>query len=403
MTEPSRTAAQQLSSETYVVMVWQQFVDRILSYFGADMERVKILEYVPFHNKTHGLVLVLVPSMRRPFNNASVSPMARQHISWVGRVQFSLLTTMTQLPILCDTVWETRPLNMQRLRVQCHPKHMNDRVVDMLFVLAKQDNVEMVRGSARCTDQLTIIKVPNSNVYYWGWESRPKAAGSGSTFDLRLNHYATDDLQIVSSNSRTGKDIRVVSDRTAPVSRAYWKLRQIWEENLRNETGLDWKAIAAVDIGAAPGGWVQVLLNDIGVSNIYAVDPAVLADRVAKPGVVHHFRCKFDQVDWSLLTQRPSLLVCDACLCWSDLFDWIVPVFEAIEWELPVTVILTLKLPFKSPGSIQRHMGRVQKRLPTFLQTLSTAMFQRQVPMRQSILHLLANSESERTLLAFFG
>jgi hypothetical protein len=107
-----------------------------------------------------------------------------------------------------------------------------------------------------------------------------------------------------------------------------------------------------------------------------------------------------------------SYLVCDASVQWNLLLPMILHQLQQpnnmniIQWTVPSAAIVTLKLPYKRIHSIRSHVLDIQKQVPLFLQRLLTIMYGNQksttISSRYRIIHCMANSESERTLLAIF-
>lgn len=95
-------------------------------------------------------------------------------------------------------------------------------------------------------------------------------------------------------------EVRFVEDRTAPPSRAYLKLWELFTVAGRQPKPDE----LCVDLGASPGGWTWVLQR-LG-ARVLSVDKAALDDRVAKlPGVEHRRSSAFaldpgtvGPVDW---------------------------------------------------------------------------------------------------------
>jgi len=87
---------------------------------------------------------------------------------------------------------------------------------------------------------------------------------------------------------------------SAPPSRSYYKLREAFARSrlMMDRSDDAYAQAVAVDIGASPGGWTQVLLEK-GCRRVYAVDPGVL--KLPKPqGRVSHIRGKISRCLGSL-------------------------------------------------------------------------------------------------------
>jgi hypothetical protein len=107
-----------------------------------------------------------------------------------------------------------------------------------------------------------------------------------------------------------------------------------------------------------------------------------------------------------------AAVVCDACILWADLMDDVLPrrLAPALagQCRLPCMWTITLKLPFKSTGSIQRQVSQICDRIPMFVRDLAltlygaTAVAADIVKTNYKFLHLFANSSSERTLFVVF-
>ena len=98
---------------------------------------------------------------------------------------------------------------------------------------------------------------------------------------------------------------------------------------------------------------------------------------------------------------------------WDGLLDLLVRVVGTVSWTLPAVAVVTLKLPFKTSGSIERHVARIRESVPQKLQELSEAMYGSgssdnkkenvAVATDYQVLHLMANADSERTLVVHFN
>ena len=76
----------------------------------------------------------------------------------------------------------------------------------------------------------------------------------------------------------------------------------------------------------------------------------------------------------------------------------------------PFCLVITLKLPYKTTGSINRNLEKVNRYIPHFLSQIASLGESSSgddsdvdVEIRSTISHLFANSVSERTLIAVFN
>jgi FtsJ-like methyltransferase len=219
---------------------------------------------------------------------------------------------------------------------------------------------------------------------------------------------------------------------------------------------------SAMDLGAAPGGWTQVLLNHMNVTYVLAIDRAQLAPRdrfippsssppsstttssssssfgenppTISPQIFHvpttleylNLRDYYESTSYDRSTNNSSVsddttillppklfsyLVCDASVQWNVLLPMLIQQLQqpgnmnTIEWTIPSIVIITLKLPFKTIHSIRRHILDIQTQVPKFIESLSRIMYGKSmnISSRYRIVHCMANSDSERTLMVVFG
>jgi hypothetical protein len=106
-----------------------------------------------------------------------------------------------------------------------------------------------------------------------------------------------------------------------------------------------------------------------------------------------------------------SAVACDACILWADLLEdalprRLAPVLAGL-CRLPCAWVVTLKLPFRSAGSVDRQVSQIRARLPGLVRELAGTLYGAaaggdEVAARYELLHLFANSASERTLLLVF-
>ena len=187
-----------------------------------------------------------------------------------------------------------------------------------------------------------------------------------------------------------------------------------------------------MDIGASPGGWTQVLYNTLHIPTIIALDPAMLAERVMTLPGVHHLctNVSSDECIQVLSKHVPySVIVCDASE--SNANELLVKIVETLHrisstlvdrgninssmatvvaW--PLCLVITIKLPYKTVGSMQRNIEKTCEYIPEFLRKIAllgpvsndngVQCDDINVDIRYKICHLFANSLSERTLVATF-
>ena len=150
-----------------------------------------------------------------------------------------------------------------RARVHAFPKALESEVADALaarLALAGAPRVVLAPGVKGCGAVVSVVHVggvfyvgldasaANSPMISWGaawWGNGCAGGGGGGT-------------------PRT---------RDSAVCRAEYKLKEVAARTgVFADLALDGR-LAAVDIGAAPGGWTQCLLRDLGFATVFAVDP----------------------------------------------------------------------------------------------------------------------------------
>ena len=368
--------------------------------------------------------------------------------------------------------------------------------------------IPMTMSKSKCTHKLTIIMIHQNTEatdkmdVYWGIECRPGSSSSSNDrliMEIPLNHEAADEIMVAPGieqqhrdqhgdvivrmphkrritvpkiiHADTSGDSGTAATTIVPLSRAYYKLHEIWYTYLHPRQGnvtlltpppMDANRVtSAIDLGAAPGGWTQVLLNHMNVTYVLAIDRAQLASpdrfipspsssQVSESHIplqkhIFHVPTTIENLnlqdyyencqqqrqhnindDTNVVSNNGSTnddaklippklfsyLVCDASVQWNVLLPMITHQLQLeinkniIQWTIPSVVIITLKLPFKTIHSIRRHILDIQKQVPNFIQTLSMTMYGNDkaatVSSNYRIIHCMANSDSERTLLVTF-
>jgi hypothetical protein len=397
-----------------------------------------------------GYFLVLVPAVARLFSD--LSPLARQNIAWIGRVSHSYchsrdkteplpndegdrgnVATAAPHSELGRLVWQTLCCRADHpafsihdciLRVECHAREMVESVCLALQTAcavalslpapaeAFEGPIPMTMSRTKCTHRVTVVAIfpaaTNSNDtsgvwYYWGIDGNDKPT-------IILNQEAAQEIVVIPCDHETGQEQskqRKV-DPAAPLSRAYFKLQQIATDILQPaESYLQLKKAetAGIDLGASPGGWTQVLALQVGVSAVYAVDPAKLATRALQLSNVRHLPSSMETANYDSIGMPCAILVCDASLLWFLLCERLSDhVLDKVQWRIPAVFVVTLKLPYKTTGSLERQILLIDKGMPDILKEMATKMYptNNKVKAIFRIVHVMANSDSERTLIAIF-
>lgn len=309
--------------------------------------------------------------------------------------------------------------------------------------------------------------------YYWGLADRETDADA---MELKLNHEAAEEIVVVPANAAGQDDTTQTikqqqqqatgssctsttgSSSCIPLSRAYYKLHQVWHDSLCRETA--WRRQcqttttncigggAGLDLGAAPGGWTQVMMHHVGLTTVVAVDAGIVAQRALVPfspkrpslpsaatigdnattvasgttvtenktarGVLH-LQSSMEAANLTV-AQPYSILVCDASMGWSELLELIsTKIVTRCTWTLPAVAVITLKMPFKTAGSVKRHIQDMHNTLPGFVRKMEQGMYPhvpqsgnsedldtQRIHTRYRLEHLMANADSERTVVAIF-
>jgi len=290
----------------------------------------------------------------------------------------------------------------------------------------------------------------------------------------KMNHHGTANIMICPTDEKTGEDkitlpTFISTDNSmnrfnetaiisrspcyVPVSRAYYKLKQVMDEHLAHHLKQLQKTNGScIDLGASPGGWTQVMhdcmkMNERkeGISSsltnccshpvILSIDQAILARRVRELAHVCHVRQDFtnDSAIEEIAKCAPySLVVCDASTDSNEVLTKIMETFDKVSCRIqnrieadntggvlmttPSAMVITLKMPYKSSQSMNRHLNQVVNTMPKMIQSITSwatkstnnkfsteTINPPSMPVQYKIEHLMANSESERTLIIMLG
>jgi FtsJ-like methyltransferase len=519
---------------TYAIMVHKLYAERVQSFLGGSGQqwtlmqratgslsdgetaledqhcRITVLDTPRLKGVSQarrGYVLLLMEHVGIPIARFSLlSPMARQNISWVGRISHSTVVSGNRLDQDDDTALESRSVGAviwttclkslhqgskgvsdMILRVDCHPRELIPDICRQMQQCASQMDgttgacndadptktitdpfegpILMTMSRSKCSHRLTIIALTQPSTskrcavdttgsamkavtqsftvhdssdtcttYYWGLEDRSNP-DDAILMQLKLNHEAAEEVVVVPAD-KAGRDTQAGIASSTPLSRAYYKLHQVWHDFLSADpcwTRLEHLNVSTkhgLDLGASPGGWTQVLTHCFGCTKVVAVDAGIVAQRALSAiplssgnAVAVHVQSSMELADLTI-AEPYVVLVCDASLGWTELLDLMVAAVRRCSWTLPAAAVITLKMPFKTVGSIQRHVEDMQRKLPSFLRDLEQSMYSnesspqeskdgatgsqespycaRRIRTRYRLVHLMANADSERTVVVVF-
>ena len=176
------------------------------------------------------------------------------------------------------------------------------------------------------------------------------------------------------------------------VSRAYYKMREVRARCACVPADLATLA-AAIDVGAAPGGWTACLAK-AGVRRVVAVDPGALTIPDAPPydRAVEHMQMTFEAALPQLVSAartadadvRFGLYVCDMNQPPATALDFMLRSLPLLRPRAPF--VLTFKNPFKKDAQWQQALGAALARLALVADGVTE-------------LHLFANTSHETTVV----
>ena len=366
-----------------------------------------------------GYHLVLLSSVNSSLVS-TISPMARKNISWASQVQFQITyhpTTIGKNLLQSMTNFDYLTNQNHTLRVDVHPRHDTERICLALQQAAAgsivntdpfEGPISMTKSATHCTHRMVVII--EQDIVYWGTMDRSIPTHE-QLMTTKFNHQATEQIRFQPSNDQSGSDMGpTITDVTIPLSRAYYKLEQVWQDVLCHIPQIPLQS--GLDLGACPGGWTQVLVHRAHLPKVVAVDPAQLANRVLHLPQVQFVQHALESLEAATEIsrhgkERPySHIVCDASLILHNVFDKVVgTMLQALPdktiFTLPSCWVITIKLPFKTLPSLQRHMVRAREWAPLRLEEIKNLIYPlHQVKVLYTFAHLMANSDSERTLIA---
>eukprot|EP00986_Skeletonema_menzelii_P016077 scaffold13605_cov145-Skeletonema_menzelii.AAC.7 len=432
------------------------------------------MEKGPRKSRTGYSLLVLQSCIMSP---AQLPPTARRQLSWAGQLSHKTETIccvvddqtnknnitgkkrtrsneleedeqndsyLSIINTIAAEIWKELTSNgfdidKEVLRIDAHPKTINSNS-EVCLALQRCAKAEMscisdspikLALSASVVTAVVSVVFTSQKVAFWGIARNKQHF---EQLNQRLNDYATKEVAVEATDCKSGlnKSSSCQLSVDIPVSRAYYKLAQVFEDehllhkiaNLRgiNASGKDSIHLllnhgSGLDVGASPGGWTQVLCNQLCIPTI-ALDPAVLAKRVNSLEGVTHIRAELNSKEAiaGIAQHVPySAIVCDACL--SNPKALIEKIHEALESvknslaesgnkkevvTFPLCTVFTLKFPHKTTGSVARFIDTMKDALPDYFRRFSTLGGQDNIDVSYKICHLMANSISERTVIAVF-
>jgi 23S rRNA C2498 (ribose-2'-O)-methylase RlmM len=160
------------------------------------------------------------------------------------------------------------------------------------------------------------------------------------------------------------------------------------------EPSADAVGLVVMDLGAAPGGWTEILCLSSSVRRVLAVDPGELDPKILEHPKVRWMQMRSDEAV-TMLTQLErgegtiGLVVCD--MNFDALHAAAVVASTSPLLHAGAVLVLTIKLPF------QCAPGLVERRTRACSELLTAAGF-----AKIRVRHLMANTRWERTLTAAY-
>lgn len=112
------------------------------------------------------------------------------------------------------------------------------------------------------------------------------------------------------------------------ICRAYFKVEELFETHLRDETAALFAAQPkAIDVGAAPGGWTDYMRTRCAM--VYAVDPGELHWTLKNAAGVRHLQMGIERAHTRLRADAPfDVLLCDMNLSDQEAIGMVLPLAE---------------------------------------------------------------------------
>jgi hypothetical protein len=379
-------------------------------------------------------ILIVRNLHKRPLD---LPPIARQQISWCHKIDYecvvdpiSIDSQNDQFITISRAIYECfrNKSKDHYLRVDTFPKKVAPLICRALQRHACSEGKEIDQkkidendpfsgplnftlSASRANYIISVIEVIENRKYMFGIATNDE---HWSSMNSKFNDAAAGDVWIEPTNPQTGIDLNPllnIKDFHAPVSRAYYKLDQIFDDYpfpTINASG------SGIDLGSSPGGWTQILHARAKLSKVLSIDPGILAHRVENLTGVKH--CKHDFTSESaqqeMICCSPfSHVVCDASTNASEVFSKIVGTFDKVYEKLksenngmlltlPSQMIVTIKMPYKTAQSQNRILKKIGDELPSIVATMKKWSGSEDALFK--VVHQMANSDNERTVIILF-
>eukprot|EP00455_Lapot_gusevi_P001445 TRINITY_DN10580_c0_g1_i1.p1 TRINITY_DN10580_c0_g1~~TRINITY_DN10580_c0_g1_i1.p1 ORF type:complete len:350 (-),score=58.71 TRINITY_DN10580_c0_g1_i1:38-1087(-) len=172
------------------------------------------------------------------------------------------------------------------------------------------------------------------------------------------------------------------------ISRAYYKLQEVFEFVLRDEN-INFSELKAMDIGASPGGWTQYLAFTRNCKLVAAVDPGEMHMHLNDKPNVKHYKQRAEDALSSLEGDAPyDMLMCDMNLTSQDA----VEKFSSLAALLRPGAVLVFTMKYTGKS-------RNEEKLDQQAMELATPLSSQYRDFR--VVWLFGNSVRERTIIAY--